>query len=81
MEARDGSTGFDFVAHYTQVSEHKGFSYEFGGRAATVAFNEAGGCVEVKVTFEPETENDPELQRAGWQAILDNFKRYAEGQA
>lgn len=78
MEARDGSFGFDFDAVYTDVAIEEALTYEFGGRYATITFTDVNDQVEVTVTFDPETQNSVELQRAGWQAILDNFKRYAE---
>lgn len=78
MEARDGSFGFDFEAVYLDVQPLKSYSYEFGGRVCQVEFQEIDGQTEVKVTFDPETENSLELQQNGWQAILDNFKKYAE---
>jgi len=78
MEAKDGSFGFDFDAVYTEIRQSEGFTYEFGERHATVEFKETNGQTEVTVTFDPETENSIELQRSGWQAILDNFKNYTE---
>lgn len=78
MEAKDGSFGFEFDAVYTAIHPGESFTYEFGGRFATIAFNETHGQTEVNVTFDPETENSIELQRSGWQAILDNFKKYTE---
>ncbi len=78
MEARDGSFGFDFDAVYTDINKGEYFTYEFGGRFATVEFKESNGQTEVTVTFDPETENSIDLQRQGWQAILDNFKKYTE---
>ena len=78
MEAKDGSFGFDFEAVYTDIRQGEGFTYEFGGRQATVELKETNGQTEVTVTFDPETENSIELQRSGWQAILDNFKNYTE---
>lgn len=78
MEAKDGSFGFDFDAVYTEINKGENFTYEFGGRLATVDFKETDGQTEVTVTFDPETENSIELQRNGWQAILDNFKKYTE---
>jgi uncharacterized protein YndB with AHSA1/START domain len=80
MEARDGSYGFDFEAVYTEIIAHNSFTYEFGGRFATIEFNDSDGKTEVTVNFDPETENPVELQRAGWQAILNNFKTYCETQ-
>ena len=78
MEAKDGSYGFDFEAVYTEVNLGERFTYEFGGRFATVDFKEAEGQTEVTVTFDPENENPVELQRQGWQSILNNFKAYCE---
>tara|TARA_R110000868_G_scaffold220806_1_gene472230 strand:- start:8792 stop:9205 length:414 start_codon:yes stop_codon:yes gene_type:complete len=78
MEAKDGSYGFDFEAIYSEISTRKNFTYEFGGRTATVQFNDLGKETEVVVTFDPETENSIEMQKMGWQAILNNFKNYTE---
>jgi hypothetical protein len=78
MEAKDGSFGFDFDATYTEIIEGKSFSYVFGERHATVEFIDMDGKTEVTITFDPETENSIELQKHGWQAILDNFKKHTE---
>ena len=78
MEARDGSYGFDFEAVYTEIFEGKHFTYEFGGRSATVTFETRGAQTRLTVSFDPETENPVDMQRNGWQAILDNFKKYVE---
>ncbi len=78
MEAKDGSAGFDFIAVYTQLEEGKVFSYEFGGRVAQVTFEDLGTQTRVTVSFDPENENSLELQKNGWQMILNNFKAYAE---
>ena len=79
MEAKDGSAGFDFGGTYTRVVPHKTIEYRMSdGREVTVEFVERAGSVVVKETFDPETENPPEFQRQGWQAILDNFKRHVE---
>jgi uncharacterized protein YndB with AHSA1/START domain len=78
MEAKDGSFGFDFDAVYSDIRQGEGFTYEFGGRQATLELKETNGQTEVAITFDPETENPIELQRNGWQAILDNFKKYTE---
>ncbi len=78
MEVKDGSFGFDFEAVYTELVPEKKFTYEFGGRMATVKFDTAGNQTTVTVTFDPETENSLELQQQGWQAILNNFKNYVE---
>lgn len=78
MEAKDGSFGFDFDAVYTDINKGENFTYVFGGRFATVEFIETNGQTEVTIVFDPETENSIDLQRQGWQAILDNFKKYTE---
>ena len=78
MEAKDGSFGFDFEAIYSEVLPFDSFTYEFGGRVAKVEFQKIGDLTQVKIIFDPETENSVELQQAGWQAILNNFKNYVE---
>jgi uncharacterized protein YndB with AHSA1/START domain len=78
MEAKDGSFGFDFEAIYTDINEGKNFTYEFGGRIATVQFNNLVSQTEVIITFDPEEENPIEMQQGGWQMILNNFKTYTE---
>jgi len=79
MEAKDDSFGFDFEAIYSEITKFKSFSYGFEERNVTVLFNDLGEQTEVIVTFDPESENPIELQRAGWQAILNNYKKYTEG--
>lgn len=81
MEAKDGSMGFDFAGTYTKVVDRKLIEYSFGDRTARVEFSEGPGGVTVKVGFDAETQNPVEQQRAGWQSILDSFKRYMEGGA
>lgn len=79
MEAKDGSFGFDFEAVYDEVIEYKKITYTMGdGRVASTDFENLGSTTKVTTTFDAETENDVEMQRAGWQAILDNFKKYTE---
>lgn len=78
MEAKDGSEGFDFGGTYTKVVPQKLVEYEFGGRHATVEFAEAAGGSNVRVSFDAEDENSAEMQRGGWQAILDRFARHVE---
>src|SRR5262245_47711963 len=76
MEAKDGSEGFEFEGIYTRIVPHKTIEYRMGdGREVKVEFVERPDSVLVKETFDTETENPPELQRQGWQAILDNFGR------
>lgn len=79
MEAKDGSEGFDFEGTYTRVVPHSVIEYRMSdGREVRNEFVERGGGVAVTVTFDAETGNPPEMQRAGWQAILDNFRRHVE---
>lgn len=80
MEAKDGSMGFDFAGTYTQVVPHQLLVAEFGGRSLRVAFLVGPNGVTVQETFEAETIHTEEEQRAGWQAILDNFARHVVGQ-
>jgi uncharacterized protein YndB with AHSA1/START domain len=79
MEAKDGSMGFDFEGTYTRVVPHETIGYRMSdGREVQVDFVERADGVLVTETFDAETENTPELQRTGWQAILDNFARHVE---
>ncbi len=78
MEARDGSMGFDFAGTYRKIIPHELIAYSFGDRMAQITFNESSQGVVVRVTFDSEPTNSIEQQRAGWQSILDNFKRYVE---
>jgi uncharacterized protein YndB with AHSA1/START domain len=78
MEARDGSMGFDYTGTYIQIKENKYIKKKLeDGRQVEIWFTDKNGSTEVKETFEPDG-NDPDLQQQGWQAILDNFKNYAE---
>lgn len=79
MEAKDGSFGFDFGGIYDDVKTNELISYTMGdGRKVTVKFTSNGNQTDVEETFDPESMNSPEMQQAGWQAILDNFKKYTE---
>lgn len=79
MEARDGSAGFDFSGVYETVSPGELIEYLLDdGRKVKINFSSPGNETTIVETFEAETENSEELQRSGWQSILDNFKRYAE---
>ena len=81
MEAKDGSEGFDFEGTYTRIVPKKAIEYRMSdGREVKVEFVERPGGVLVKETFDAETKNTPELQRQGWQAILDNFGRHVTKQ-
>jgi uncharacterized protein YndB with AHSA1/START domain len=79
MEAKDGSFGFDFNAVYNEVIVHKKIIYTMtDGRQAIIDFENINDKTKVSITFDAETENPVEMQRDGWQAILDNFKNYVE---
>lgn len=78
MEARDGSAGFDFEGTWTAVETHQRLAYSFGDRSAEVRFEQTPEGVTVAVSFEPETTFPEEMQRAGWQAILENFRKHVE---
>src|SRR6478672_10556378 len=79
MEAKDGSFGFDFEGIYDQVIPNQEITYTLGdGRKATTWFAEQGGKTHLTTTFDSETQNDPEFQKQGWQAILNNFVKYVE---
>ena len=78
MEAKDGSFGFDFEGTYTKIEPHQLIAYQMGDRAASVTFLSKGDSTTVRVTFDAETENSVDMQRQGWQSILDNFKRHVE---
>src|SRR5690349_11288499 len=79
MEAKDGSMGFDFGGVYDEVKTNELISYTMGdGRKVDVEFTSNGNETNVVETFEAEEVNPIEMQRGGWQAILDNFKNYVE---
>ena len=81
MEAKDGSFGFDFWGIYDTIDEFKQLDYTLGdGRKVNVVFEFTGIGTKLTETFEAETENPVEMQQMGWQAILDNFKKYVENQ-
>ncbi len=79
MEARDGSFGFDFVGIYDEVRPNEYISYTMSdGRTTKITFTAKGDQTEVVETFDPENQNPIDMQRAGWQTILDNFKKHTE---
>lgn len=79
MEAKDGSFGFDFGGVYDEVVINKKIEYTMAdGRKVTITFTPNGDVCKVSETFDAEETNSAEMQRAGWQAIMDNFKKYAE---
>ena len=81
MEAKDGSMGFDFEGTYTRVEPKSLIVAAFGDRSMEVRFEDTADGVTVTETFDAEDEHPVEMQRDGWQAILDNFKRHTEAKA
>lgn len=79
MEAQDGSFGFDMSGVYNEVRSNEFISYTMeDGRIVTISFEDRDHETKVIETFEAESSNPVEMQQAGWQAILDNFKKYSE---
>ena len=79
MEAKDGSMGFDFGGTYTRVEPHRLVELRMDDdRMVTVEFVSSDAGTTVRESFDAESENDAEMQRQGWQAILDNFASYVE---
>ncbi len=79
MEARDGSFGFDMEGTFVAVEAPRRLRYAMGPeREVRVELREAGGLTQVDQSFTPESTHPLELQRAGWQAILDNYKAFVE---
>jgi uncharacterized protein YndB with AHSA1/START domain len=79
MEAKDGSFGFDFSGVYDEVRINEGISYTLDdGRKVSITFISQQNETKIIETFEAENMNPIEMQKAGWQAILDNFKKYTE---
>ena len=80
MEAKDGSFGFDFEGVYEDVDPQKAVTLLLGdGRRARTTFDPVDGGTRVQTTFDPEDTNPLEMQRFGWQQILNNFKAHVEG--
>ncbi|TXI77036.1 MAG: polyketide cyclase [Flavobacteriales bacterium] len=81
MAARDGSFSFEFGGVYNDVQLHKRIVFTMGdGRTCEILFTEENGGTRVMESFDAETQNSVEMQRSGWQAILDRFKKHAESQ-
>lgn len=79
MEAKDGSFGFDFEAVYDEVIDNEKIAYTMAdGRRATTTFEDLGDKTKINIVFDAEDENSIEMQKSGWQAILDSFKQYVE---
>lgn len=82
MEAKDGSFGFEFAGTYTSVMQPNVIRYTLDDqRKVEILFSSQGTETNIVQSFEPEQQNPPEIQQMGWQAILDNFKKYAERRA
>lgn len=81
MEAKDKSNGFDFEGIYTEIIPHQKIAYRMlDNREAEIIFNAIENQTEVIITFEAEKVFPIEMQKAGWQSILNNFKRYVESE-
>jgi len=79
MEAKDGSMGFDFTGIYDVVKQHEEIAYTMeDGRKVDITFIDQGNETKVVETFDAESTHPVDFQQAGWQAIMDNFKRYTE---
>ncbi|WP_166920586.1 SRPBCC family protein [Flavobacterium poyangense] len=79
MAAKDGSMSFDFEGEYTLIKQNEAINYVMSdGRKVEISFKQTPNGVEVVESFDPETENPEEMQRGGWQAIMDSFKNYVE---
>jgi uncharacterized protein YndB with AHSA1/START domain len=79
MAARDGSAAFDFEGIYTKILRHKAIEYSIvDGRKVRITFLNLGTGTKVTESFEAENENSLEMQKSGWQSILNNFKKYCE---
>jgi uncharacterized protein YndB with AHSA1/START domain len=79
MAAKDGSVSFDFGGTYSRVQDNSLIEYSIeDGRKVKITFESQGSQTRVVEMFEPENTNSIELQRDGWQAILESFKNYTE---
>ena len=79
MEAKDGSMGFDYGGVYDVVKPNEYIESTLGdGRKVSVTFTPEGSATHITESFEPEQMNPVEMQKGGWQAILDNFKKHTE---
>jgi len=79
MASKDGSMAFDFEGSYTEIRPNEFLAFALGdGRIVTVSFREENGVTILEETFDAEDENTAEMQRQGWQNILNNFKSYTE---
>lgn len=82
MEAKDGSMGFDFEGTYDLVIDQKLIEYSMpDGRKVSISFETDGNTTTVTETFDAENTHPVDMQKMGWQAIMDNFKKYTEAKA
>jgi len=82
MESKDGSMGFDFCGEYTEIKKGEIIKYELGDkREVEILFIAENGGIRVIEIFDAENENSMELQKNGWQAILNNYKKYVENRS
>jgi len=81
MEAKDGSIGFDFWGVYDEIRVNEYIEYTLGdGRKVIISFSDENDKIKITETFEAEKENSVELQKTGWQSIMDSFKKYVESE-
>lgn len=79
MAAKDGSMAFDFEGTFIKITPHTSIHFELGdNRVVTVEFTETATGVRVVETFDAEDEHSAEMQKQGWQSILNNFKKHVE---
>ena len=79
MEVKDKSFNFDFVGTYTAVKKHELLEYTIKDvRHVIVLFEQQPEVVRITTTFEPIPGNPDEMEHGRWQAILNNFEKYAE---
>lgn len=79
MEARDGSMGFDFGGTYEAVEAPSSLVLKLDdGRVARTTFSAEEGGTRVRTVFDPESMNPVEMQRDGWQSILDNYANHVK---
>ena len=79
MEAKDGSMGFDFGGTFNEVRPYEFISYTMDdNRKVSVSFTKTDNGTKITETFEAESVHSMEEQQAGWQTIMDNYKKYAE---
>jgi uncharacterized protein YndB with AHSA1/START domain len=82
MESKDGSVGFDFEGVYNEVKPNEKLAYTLGdGRKVSIVFSPSGNKTNIVETFDAESTNSIDRQKEGWQAILNNFKKYTESKS